>query len=60
MISQEALEKFKQIWEEEFGEKIADEVAISEATKLLTLFNAVYRPVKKKWLAEPDEPQRNK
>jgi hypothetical protein len=51
MISERALEKFKEIWRAEFGEEVADEVAISEATKLLTLFSAIYKPVKKSWLS---------
>lgn len=55
MISKEALEKFKKIWEEEFKEEIADDKAMDEASNLLTLFNAVYRPVKKEWLENQPE-----
>ena len=52
MISEKALEEFKRIWREQFNEEVSDEKAIESATKLLTLMNAVYRPVKKEWLEE--------
>ena len=49
MISKEALEEFKKIWREEQGAEISDEEAMEEAVSLLTMFNAIYRPIKKKW-----------
>lgn len=52
MISRKALEKFKVIWKKKFGQNIPDEVATDEAINLLTMFNAVYRPIKKEWLDE--------
>lgn len=55
MISDEALKEYKKIYKEEFGEDISDEKAIGEATSLLTLFNVIYRPVKKEWLTELEE-----
>lgn len=55
MISKEALEEFKNIWRKEFKEEISDEKALESATKLLTLVNAVYRPIKKEWLKEFEE-----
>ena len=48
MISKEALEDFKKIWREQFGEDISDEKATEEGINLLVMFNAIYRPVKKK------------
>ncbi len=54
-LSKEALEEFKKIWKEEFKEEIVDEKAMNEASNLLTLFNAVYRPVKKEWLEDQPE-----
>ena len=54
MISKEALEEFKKIWREEHGEDISDGQAMDEATNLLTLMNAVYRPLKKDWVDEYD------
>ncbi len=50
MLSKEALVSFKEIWRKEFKESITDERATREATALLTLFNAIYRPVRKDWL----------
>ncbi len=52
MISEKALQEFKEIWKEEVGEEIVDEEAVEEAVNLLTVMNAVYRPVKKRWLKE--------
>jgi len=52
MISEQALKEFKQIWKEEKGENISDEFAMEEATNLLTLYNAIYRPIKKEWLED--------
>lgn len=54
MISAKALQDFKQIWKEEKGEEISDELAMEEAVNLLTLYNAIYRPIKKEWSQEYD------
>jgi hypothetical protein len=54
MISSKALEDFKAIWFEEFGNEISDELAIGEAVNLLTMFDAVYRPLKKGWVSDSD------
>ena len=45
MISEEALEEYKKIYKEEFGKDISDEDALGQATSLLTLMNAIYRPI---------------
>ena len=50
MISETALQEFKRLYVEEFGEEISDEQAMELGTNLLTLFDHIYRPVKKKWL----------
>ena len=52
MLSKQALETFKKIWREEKGEDISDEKAAEEGINLLTLFNVIYRPIKKEWLNE--------
>lgn len=52
MISDDTLKTFKEIWREEVGEEISDEAAMEEAANLLTVMNAVYRPIKKEWLKE--------
>ncbi len=47
MISDKALREFKAIWKEEKGEEISDELAMEEATQLLSMFDVIYRPIKK-------------
>lgn len=47
MLSKEALEEFKKIWKEKYGEEISDKFATKEAINLLTLFDIVYRSIKK-------------
>lgn len=54
MISDKALQEFKEIWKEEIGTEISDEAAMEEATQLLTLFDAIYKPIKKSWADEYD------
>ena len=55
MISDKALREFKEIWKEEIGEEISDESAMGEATQLLTLFDAIYQPIKKEWVKQYDD-----
>ncbi len=56
MISETALQAFKKTYLEEFGEEISDQKAMELSTNLLTLFDHIYRPIKKEWLeAVPDE-----
>ena len=55
MLSNKSLEEFKKIWREQFGEEISDEKAAEEAINLLTIMDAVYRPIKKEWLKELKE-----
>jgi hypothetical protein len=50
MLSDESLAEFKEIWKAELDEDLSDKDATAEAISLLTLFNAIYRPVKKEWL----------
>lgn len=52
MISDKALQEFKEIWADEIGTEISDEQAMEEATQLLALFDAIYRPIKKEWLED--------
>lgn len=54
MLSQKALQEFKQIWKEEYQEEISDEFAIEKGSDLLVLFDNIYRPVKKDWLEVAD------
>lgn len=52
MISKEALEEFKKIWREEYGEDISDDFALGKAAALLSVMDKIYRPIKKDWLKE--------
>ncbi len=52
MLSKHALEEYKEIHRQETGEVLPDDVLANEAINLLTLFNFVYRPIKKEWLKE--------
>jgi len=55
MVSQRALQDLKKIWENTLGQSVSDEFAMEQATNLLTLFDAVYRPIKKGWVDEPEQ-----
>ena len=46
-LSQEAIDEFKQIWLEEFGEEISDTEAKVEGTLLINLFKIIYRDTPK-------------
>lgn len=52
MLSKQALEEYKEIHKQETNTVLADEVLLDEAINLLTLFDRVYRPIKKVWLQE--------
>lgn len=54
MLSKNALEEFKTIWREEFGTEIGDQEATDQAINLLTLFSAIYKPIKDEWVEEKD------
>ena len=55
MISDAALREFKETWQAEFGVAIPDDIAMEEATALLTVMNAVYRPLKQSDLNENED-----
>jgi hypothetical protein len=52
MISDKALQEYKEIYKKKFGEDLDDKTAMEQATKLITLVDAIYRPIKKEWLDE--------
>lgn len=52
MLSEKALQEFKEIYREEYGEEISDEEALKLGINLLTIFDKVYRPVKREWAEE--------
>lgn len=41
IISEEAIEEFKSIYEKNFGEKLEKKVALEKAVKLLNLYKAI-------------------
>lgn len=46
-LSKEAVEEFKEIYKKEFGKELSNQEALEKATNLLTLFDAIYRPIPK-------------
>jgi hypothetical protein len=59
MISASALQDFKAVWLGEFGEDISDETATDEAINLLSIFSAIYRPIKQEWIDEYENENQN-
>ena len=49
MLSQKAIQEFKNIWKQENGADISDDFANRRGRKLLEIFDEIYRPVKKDW-----------
>ena len=47
MISREYLKKYKQIYRKKFHKDISDQEALEQATKLLCLVKAIYKPITK-------------
>ena len=45
MLSQKALDEFKEIHKAEFSEEISDEKTLELATRLITLMKVIYRPI---------------
>lgn len=45
MLSKKTLEEFKNIYKEEYKEKIDDAVALKKAIALLTIFKSIYKPI---------------
>lgn len=60
MISEAALREFKEIWLAQFGIVIPDDVAVEEATNLLTMFDTIYRPIKQEWIDEYEDENERK
>lgn len=47
-ISPEALEEFKRIYKQEYGKELSDAEAYDNASMMLRLIKAVYKPMTKK------------
>jgi hypothetical protein len=50
MISQQALQEFKEIFEREIGPLPEEHIWTGSAFDLLNLFNVVHSPIKKEWV----------
>ena len=48
MISKQAIDEYKKIYKQEFGEDISSEAALANATSFLRLIKTVYKPILKK------------
>jgi len=46
MVSQKALHEFKQVYKEEYGVILNDQIAMELAERTLSLMRAIYRPIK--------------
>lgn len=50
MLSKKALDDFKSIYKQEFGEDISDQEAKEKGEKLLKLFGIIYKTIPKNWI----------
>lgn len=55
MLTNEAIEEFKQLWKQEYGREIDDEKAGKIANKLLVMMKAIYKPIPSKSKTELDD-----
>lgn len=46
-LSKEAIEEYKQIYKKEFGEEISDQEAYEQGSRLIRLFEILYRADKR-------------
>lgn len=53
MLSQKAIDEFKEIYLAEYGEEISNQTALEMGLNLLTMFKAIYRQIPKKWIDGP-------
>lgn len=47
MLSREAIDEFKGIYRQEYGQELPDTEAVKMATEFITFFKAIYRPIPK-------------
>jgi hypothetical protein len=50
MLSHKAIDDFKSIYKQEFGESISNQEAKEKGEKLLRLFSIIYKPIPKNWI----------
>ncbi len=46
MVSEKALEEFREIYRKKFGKELSEKDALDKALRLLNLYKAVYGPTK--------------
>jgi len=49
MLSKEAVEEFKKLYKEQYGEELNDFVASEAANRLVRMVELVYKPIPKAW-----------
>lgn len=49
MLSKKAIDEFKQLYKEKYGEELNDAVASEAANRLVRMMDLVYRPIPKAW-----------
>lgn len=52
MLSQNAIDEFKQIYQDEYCFELSEQEASERAEKFLRLFKMIYQPIPDKWLEE--------
>ncbi len=52
MLSKEAIDEFKKLYKEQYGEELNDFVASEAANRLIRMMDTVYRPIPKAWEGE--------
>jgi len=58
MISEKTLKEFILLYREEFGEEVDEATATELGINLLVFFKNTYRPIKKSWLDEYEQLQK--
>ena len=52
MLSKKAIDEFKKLYKEQYGEELNDFIASEAANRLIQMMNVVYRPIPKAWEEE--------
>ena len=59
VLSEKAVQAFMEAVKEEYGEEISNEQATKDALNFLTIFNLVFRKIKKEWTDEYPKKDKN-
>lgn len=55
MLPKKAIDEFKQLYKEKYGEELNDFVATESANRLVQMMSLVYKPIPKEWKEKHDE-----